>query len=82
MLAIAQWLSKKRGERWVKEMEYVYLLLGCVGIVGLINRLQNIDDRMLALKWLGPVVLSIAVAFRFVKTRAELDRWWEFPKDG
>jgi hypothetical protein len=32
-------LTKKRGAKWIKELDYVYLSLGALGIIGSINRL-------------------------------------------
>src|SRR5437588_522993 len=34
-------LNRKRGEKWIKEMDYIYMLLGSVGILGAINRMDR-----------------------------------------
>lgn len=78
---LARWLNAKRGDKWIKEMEYIYLVLGCVGIAGLINRLDSIENRIASFEWAAPIVLSVAVALRFVKTRAEVNKWNELTDD-
>jgi hypothetical protein len=77
LIGLGRWLNKKRKDTWIKEMEYVYLLLGCVGIAGLVNRLDSIENRIASFEWAAPTVLSVAVALRFVKTRAEVNKWNE-----
>jgi hypothetical protein len=43
LLKIAPWLTKKRGEKWVKELDYIYLWFGVVGILGSVNRIERIN---------------------------------------
>jgi hypothetical protein len=74
---LAEWLTEYRGERWVKEIEYVYLLLGSVGVAASIFRLEKSRGAgdLTLFDWFGPLVLSIALALRLVKTRAEVNEW-------
>jgi hypothetical protein len=39
-------LTRTRGEKWIKEMDYPYLLLGAVGLMLSINKLDVVSDRM------------------------------------
>ena len=45
----------------------MYLTLGCVGIVGVINRLEVMTGRFGKLDILAPLVLVTAVVVRFIK---------------
>jgi len=71
----ARFLTAKRGERWVKELDYIYLTLGSLGILGSINRLDIISGRFSKVDILAPLVLVTAVVIRFIKTRAEINGW-------
>jgi hypothetical protein len=71
----AQWLTKKRGEKWVKELDYFYLWLGVVGIIGSVNRIEQVGGRFSKVDILAPLVFVTAVVIRFIKTRAEIDGW-------
>jgi hypothetical protein len=71
----ARSLTKSRGEKWVKEIDYLYLTFGAVGIFGAVNRLDVISGRYSKLDLLAPVVLTTAVVLRFIKTRAEIAGW-------
>jgi hypothetical protein len=72
---VAQWLTKKRGEKWVKELDYFYLALGLVGILGSVNRIDRVSGRFSNVDILAPMVLVTAVVIRFIKTRAEIGGW-------
>ena len=72
---VAQWLTKKRGEKWVKELDYFYLAFGLVGILGSVNRIEQVSGRFSKVDILAPVVLVTAVVIRFIKTRAEIGGW-------
>jgi hypothetical protein len=71
----ACFLTAKRGEKWVKELDYIYLTLGSLGILGSINRLDFISGRFSKADILAPLVLATAVVIRFIKTRAEINGW-------
>jgi hypothetical protein len=42
---VAPILTRWRGKKWVKEIEYVYLLLGLIGLIGSLNRLDVVEGR-------------------------------------
>lgn len=71
----ASWLNRRRGEAWIKELDYVYLLLGAIGLVISLNRLDAISAKIPIPDLLGPVILSCAVVVRLIKTRAEVAGW-------
>lgn len=75
----AQWLTKKRGEKWVKELDYFYLTLGVAGIFGSANKIEQIIDRYSRGDTLVLMVLVTAVVIRFIKTRAEIGGWNKQP---
>jgi hypothetical protein len=75
MLGLARYLTNKRGEKWVKEMDYPYLFLGAAGILMSASRLEIVTDRFSRIDILGPLVVTSAVVIRFVKTRAEIAGW-------
>ena len=72
---LGQWLTNTRGKNWVKEIDYVYLLLGFVGVMGAINRLEVLSDRLAGGDLVAPVILTTAIVFRVIKTRAEIAGW-------
>jgi hypothetical protein len=69
----AERLTKKRGPNWIKELDYLYLGLGALGIIGSINRLPAVGDHHTRLDFLGPIILTSALVVRLVKTRADID---------
>jgi hypothetical protein len=76
---LAAYLTERRGDKWTKEMDYFYLVLGALGLYGAINRMPNIVLTFSALDVMGPVVLITALVIRFVKTRAEIEGWNKQP---
>ncbi|KRR23928.1 hypothetical protein [Bradyrhizobium retamae] len=69
-------LTKMRGEKWIKELDYVYLSLGALGILGSINRLDlAASGHYTRLDFLGPIILATALVVRLVKTRADIGGW-------
>lgn len=72
---LAAYLTRKRGEKWVKELDYIYLGLGAVGVLGSINRLSFGGDHYARIDILGPIVVATAIVVRLVKTRAEIGGW-------
>ena len=62
-LEIKQFLEKK----WLKELEYLYLSLGGIGIVTSVNRLPFVTDRIAMGDLIAPLMLTTAVVIRFLK---------------
>jgi hypothetical protein len=72
---LARRLTKWRGEKWVKELDYVYLTLGCAGILASVNRLSFVTGKIHAGDLFAPVLLTTAIVIRFIKTRADIGGW-------
>ena len=72
---LAAYLTERRGDKWTKEMDYFYLVLGALGLYGAISRMPKIVLTLSAIDVIGPVVLMTALVIRFVKTRAEIEDW-------
>jgi hypothetical protein len=60
---------------WVKELDYVYLLLGACGLAMSTNRLDVVSEKMSAPEYLGPFILATALVVRAIKTRVEINGW-------
>jgi hypothetical protein len=75
MWGLARFLTRKRGDKWPKEMDYVYLTIGCFGIVGTLNRLNFVTGHITGADTFAPLFLTTAVVIRFIKTRAEIEGW-------
>jgi len=57
-------------------LDYVYLALGALGVVGSINRLEPaVSGHYTRLDFLGPIILTSALVVRLVKTRADIEGW-------
>jgi hypothetical protein len=67
MGGLAQYLTAKK-ENWVKELDYVYLSIGSLGIVGALNKLDFVSGRSEWADVIAPLVLTTAVVIRFIKT--------------
>ncbi len=74
----ARRLTAWRGEKWTKEMDYLYLTLGAVGIFGSLSRIDFLTERFEGADIFAPIVLVTAVVIRFIKTRAEIGEWNKF----
>ena len=48
-VGLAHFLTRRRPDKWTKELEYIYLFLGATGIVATINRLEAVTDRIFKL---------------------------------
>jgi hypothetical protein len=72
---LAKYLTAKRGEKWTKEMDYVYLTIGAAGILASLNRIEFLTGRFEGVDIIAPLVLTTAVVIRFIKTRAEIGGW-------
>jgi hypothetical protein len=68
-------LSAKRGEKWTKEIDYVYLAIGSVGILASLSRIEVLTGRVMGTEIFAPLVLTTAIVIRFIKTRAEVGDW-------
>jgi hypothetical protein len=75
MGGLAKYLTAKRGEKWTKELDYVYLSIGSVGVLGTLNKLDFLKGRSEWTDVIAPLVLTTAIVIRFIKTRAEIDGW-------
>jgi hypothetical protein len=68
-------LTARRGEKWVKELDYLYLGLGAVGIMMALLRLDVVSAKPTIPDTLGPIALVTALVVRVIKTRAEIAGW-------
>lgn len=71
-------LTKLRGEKWIKELDYIYLTLGSVGILASINRLNFVTGKIESGDLVAPLLLTTAIVIRLVKTRADIGGWNKF----
>jgi len=72
---IASFLTRIRGDKWTKEIDYVYLAMGSVAILASLNRLEVFAGRIERTEIFAPVLLTTAIVIRFIKTRAEIGGW-------
>src|SRR4051812_29720260 len=70
---VAERLTIKRGEKWVKELDYIYLSLGAI------NRSDAVTDRITKADLFVPAIITTAIVVRFIKTRAEITGWNRLP---
>jgi hypothetical protein len=68
-------LTEKRGDKWPKEIDYLYLSLGACGIAISIARLPSAAENVAVPHLLGMLLLVTALVFRLIKTRAEVNEW-------
>ncbi|UZE48469.1 hypothetical protein ONR75_27330 [Rhodopseudomonas sp. P2A-2r] len=68
-------LTSRRGEKWVKEIDYLYLLLGSLGVVATISKMPNVTKSSSLVEYIGPLFIATAVVLRLIKTRAEIGSW-------
>jgi hypothetical protein len=74
---VGRFLTRKRGERWTKEMDYLYLSIGVFGVLFSLNRIDILSGRFEGTDIVAPLLLTTAIVLRFIKTRAELGKWNE-----
>lgn len=74
-ILFGRFLTIWRGERWVRELDYLYLGLGALGIVSSLNRIQLVNGRNAKYDIIGPLILASALVIRTIKTRAEIGGW-------
>ncbi len=72
---VSKLLTRTRGEKWTKELDYIYLTIGSVGILGALNRVDFLTGRVENADIIAPLILTTAVVVRFIKTRAEIEKW-------
>ena len=72
---LATTLTRWRGEKWVKEMDYLYLSLGSVGVIFSLSKVQVLTGRVESGDALAPLLLATAVVIRVLKTRADIAGW-------
>jgi hypothetical protein len=68
-------LTRWRGEKWVKELDYVYLAFGSLGAVMAVNRMNAVAEKLMLPDLYVPVILATALVTRVIKTRAEVNEW-------
>jgi hypothetical protein len=68
-------LTKMRGEKWVKELDYIYLMFALVGLFFSITRSTSSTQDWKTLEKIGPFFVATAIAIRMVKTRIEINEW-------
>jgi hypothetical protein len=56
-------------------MDYVYLLLGAIRVVGALNRLDVLDSRFTRADVFVPLILATAIVVRLIKARADIGEW-------
>jgi hypothetical protein len=71
----AAWLTKRRGEKWIKEIDYFYLALAAAGLAISIGQLQAVSDKISLPGTIGTLVLATAIVLRAIKTRADIGGW-------
>jgi hypothetical protein len=72
---VGKYLTRTRGEKWVKELDYVYITIGAIGVVAALNRLDRASDRFQGADFVAPLVVVTALTIRLLKTRAEVAGW-------
>jgi predicted membrane channel-forming protein YqfA (hemolysin III family) len=75
LYGLANWLTRRRGENWVKELDYFYLGLGAVGVLGSVNRIELVSGQFSTYDILAPLLLATAIVIRLIKTRVEIGGW-------
>jgi hypothetical protein len=68
-------LTRWRGEKWVKELDYVYFAFGSLGAVLAVNRMNAVGEKLMLSDLYVPVILASALVIRVIKTRAEINEW-------
>jgi hypothetical protein len=69
------YLTRKRGPKWVKELDYVYLGLGAVGLFASLSKVEGVTGGCKKWDVLGPLIWATALVVRLLKTRAEIEGW-------
>jgi hypothetical protein len=72
---LAAQLTSWRGEIWTKELDYVYLGLGVLGLMMSLGKIENVSDKFDAPGIFGAGLVATALVLRTIKTRAEIAGW-------
>ena len=72
-------LTRSRGERWVKELDYIYLVFALVGLFFSITKSTSSTHDWKTLEKMGPFLVATAIAIRMLKTRTEINEWHKLP---
>jgi hypothetical protein len=73
-------LTALRGEKWVKEIDYLYLALGGVGLLISIGQLNAVADKISVPGTFAVLAVASALVLRAIKTRAEIGSWNKLPE--
>jgi len=76
---LARWLTRTRGEKWIKEIDYVYLGCGTVGVILSMTKIDLIGGHYTQYELMGPLVVMSAIVIRLAKTRADIEGWNKAP---
>lgn len=68
-------LTAARGDKWVKEMDYIYLAFGGLGLLISMGQLNAVSDKLNVPSTVGVVAVASALVLRAIKTRAEIGGW-------
>jgi hypothetical protein len=68
-------LNRRRPGKWIKELEYPYLMLGTIGVFVAINRIDIVEGMGRSLDLWGPMLIASAIAVKLIKVRAETNDW-------
>lgn len=76
-LGLIERLNRGRPDgRWIREIEYPYLLLGLIGLFLTINNSKAYGGAVVGVRdAVGPIIIVAATALKFLKTRAETAGW-------
>jgi hypothetical protein len=75
MGGFGQVLTKWRGDQWTKEPDYIYLILGIIGVIISIGKNSLVVSHTNLPDAFGPIAVSFALVLRAIKTRAEINGW-------
>ena len=75
LIGFARELTIRRGEKWTKELDYIYLALGGTGIAISISRLSNVTNHLEFPETLGPLIIATGLVIRAIKTKVEINGW-------
>ena len=79
-LGLGQFLTRKRGENWTKEIDYLYLAFGVAGVFFALNKTETLVGRFTKVDLIAPMLITTALVLRALKTRAEINKWNKLKK--
>lgn len=68
-------LTRWRGEKWVKELDYVYFAFGSLGAILAVNRMNAVGEKLSLPDLFVPIAMASALVVRVIKTRTEINEW-------